>query len=402
MSRLVPRLCAPLLFLSLSTAAFASDHRDAPYTDKHPMADIGDIYLFPTPSGQGMTMVFTVNPLSGSGLSGTQNSSQIKLDPNLTYQFKFDTNDDNVADIAYKIKATDLAGERQKQGIELRLATGADAISNEWTGDTIGTGNSTALNQPLEVVEGKSGERLFVGPRRDPFFFDFRTMEAPAALAITQALAGGDRLPAKKFSQGAFGSTDMTVVVLDVPSLGTAKLGYWVVVGDKDGIAVDRMGRTATQGIFLVPNPSGWNPEYYIPLDSQKYRDMGALNDAYNSTPPSKDRENYGDQFAYRFKQLEVSEGQIEATVEFILPDILHWDPDKPAKYPNGRNLREDAVFWTIAYVNPFYVKDPNTDLPKVSVQRLSDEFPYVAPSVFQEYKPGSLLDPVHPIYVEE
>jgi hypothetical protein len=40
-------------------------------------------------------------------------------------------------------------------------------------------------------------------------------------------------------------------------------------------------------------------------------------------------------------------------------------------------------------------------ELPKSSVQPLSDRFPYVAPSTQQKYKDGNAKEPIVPIYME-
>jgi hypothetical protein len=387
-------------FAALSGAALASDHRDSPYTQQHPRADIGDVFLFHGTQTGGLAMAMTLNPLSGSGAPGTQPSDKITLSPDLVYIFNFDTDNDAKADIAYKIKAGK-ATDGQQQPVELRRAIGAEARDAKWTGIMHGEGKTNALNHELQIVQGKMEELLFVGPRRDPFFFDFLTVDAPVALAITQALAGGDHLPAAGSSELAFGRTDMTLIVLEVPDMGKERLNFWVTVADGAGKTVDRMGRAGIQGIYLVDAPSGYNPEYYTPRNAAKYPTVGDLNNAYNASAPHEDRPNYLEQFTYRFQQLEVSQAKVAEKVDFYLPDMIHWDPKAKPGYPNGRNLREDAIFWTLKDLNPFMQPGPDADLPSIGTQRMSDRFPYVAPSINQKFKPGSQLEPVHPIFME-
>lgn len=388
------------LTIALCGPALASDHRDSPYTQQNPAADIGDVFLFSGPETGGLAMVMTLNPLSGSGAPGTQPSDKITLSPDLIYIFNLDTDDDKRADIAYKIKV-DAPTNGQQQPVALRKATGAEARDARWTGTDHGAGLTTALNAPLEIVTGKMDELLFVGPRRDPFFFDFLTVDAPVALAIKEALAGGDHLPAQGSSELAFGRTDMTLIVLEVPDLGSEKLNFWVTVGDGSGKTVDRMGRAGIQGIYLVDAPTGYNPEYYVPRNKAKYPTIGDLNNAYNSTSPDQDGAHYGEQFAYRFGQLEVSPSKIAEKVDFYLPDTIQWDPAQPPGYPNGRNLREDAIYWTLIDLNPFGEAAEGVTLPHISTQRLSDRFPYVAPSIAQAFKPGNQIEPVFPIFMK-
>lgn len=387
--------------LVFALPATASDHRDAPYTQMNPMSDIGDSFLFQGAQTGGLTMSYTLNPLSGSGAPGTLGSDEIKLDPALIYMFKIDTDDDAVADVVYKVKVANIDGESQRQSLTLRRATGQDARTNRWDGDVLGTGFTTALNTALEVTNGSNGELLFVGPRRDPFFFDFTTVQAPAALAIKQALAGGDNLPAAPTSLGAFGVSDMTLISLEVPELADIALNYWVMVSDDGGNVVDRMGRAGVQGIFFVDPPVGYNKDHYLPVDKQ-YPTVGAFNDAYNAADPDVGLSQFGEQFHFSFERLEVESDALSDKVTFYAPDMIRWDPSQPAGYPNGRSYAEDAIFWTIKDINPFYYAAPDSFLPRSSDQPLQmDKFPYAAPSINQAYKAGVPVQPVAPIYME-
>ncbi|MEJ8562108.1 DUF4331 family protein [Yoonia sp. GPGPB17] len=395
--------CATALFcITLQASAVsASDHRDAPLTQLYPMSDIGDSFLFRGAQTGGLTMAYTLNPLSGSGAPGTLGSEEIKLDPDLIYMFRLDTDGDAIADIAYKIRVRDIEDDRQKQTVELRLAEGDDAQSNDWNGREIARGYTTALNRALEVTEGDNGELLFIGPRRDPFFFDFTTVQAPAALAIKQALAGGDNLPAEPTSIGAFGISDMTLIVLEVPGLADQALNYWAVVADRDGTSVDRMGRAGVQGIFFVDPPVGYNEDRYLPVDPD-YPTVGDFNNAYNAASPDEGLSRFGDQFAFSFNRLEVEEQKLDDTVAFYAPDMLAWDPSKPAGYPNGRSFAEDAIYWTIKDINPFLYAAPDSFLPRISDQALNmEKFPYAAPSFNQAWQPGVPVRPVAPIYMD-
>ncbi len=384
--------------------AYASDHRDAPATQMDPMSDIGDSFMFEGAQTGGLTMAYTLNPLSGSGAPGTQASDEIRLDPERIYMFKLDTDDDALADIAYKIRVFDLEDDSQKQRLEMLRAEGRDAQSHEWVGEMVGEGFTTALNAPLEVTHGDNGELLFVGPRRDPFFFNFTSVQAPAAQAIKQALAGGDHLPSAPTSLGAFGVTDMTLIVLEIPELADQTLNYWAVVADSLGHSVDRMGRAGVQGIFFVDPPVGYNKWHYLPVESNghHYDTVGAFNDAYNAAGPDQGLEDFGAQFRFSFERLEVLTDDIEEHVTFYAPDMLRWDPSLDPGYPNGRSFAEDAIYWTIKDVNPFMYEDTDSFLPRTSDQDLNpDHFPYAAPSINQAWKPGLPVEPVAPIYMD-
>lgn len=379
----------------------ASDHRDAPYTQMNPMSDIGDSFLFRGPQTGGLTMSYSLNPLSGSGAPGTLGSDEIKLDPSLIYLFKLDTDNDAIADITYKVRVRDIDGEAQRQSVEMLRAVDKDATENTWSGDDVGKGFTTALNHELEVTKGDNGELLFVGPRRDPFYFNFTSVQAPAALAIKQALAGGDHLPAAPTSLGAFGVSDMTLIVLEVPELADLALNYWVVVADEKGNGVDRMGRAGVQGIFFVDPPVGYNPAHYLPVNPT-YKTVGAFNDAYNASSPDVGLSTFGDQFKFSFERLEVEADKLAQTVDFYGPDMIRWNPSESAGYPNGRSFAEDAIFWTIADINPFFYADPDSFLPRRSDQDLNvEKFPYAAPSINQGWKAGVPVSPIARIYMD-
>ena len=80
---------------------------------------------------------------------------------------------------------------------------------------------------------------------------------------------------------------------------------------------------------------------------------------------------------------------------------MIQWDPSAAPGYPNGRNLREDAIFWTLYDLNPFMEPADGVELPHIGTQRLSDRFPYVAPSINQAFKPGNQIEPVFPIFMK-
>jgi hypothetical protein len=59
---------------------------------------------------------------------------------------------------------------------------------------------------------------------------------------------------------------------------------------------------------------------------------------------------------------------------ERTLPDVLSFDPSKPAKYPNGRLFTDDVIDYRIAFLTnnqcPLTGLKPHTDMLK--------EFPYM------------------------
>jgi len=340
-----------------------SDHKDSPYVDSHPMIDIGDFFLWPGESG-GPVFMISLNPLTSPD---PRVSSEIHLDAKAVYEFKVDLDGDAVADVSYKIT---VEGNVPTQRVTMRKARGADAVSNLPAGDVIAAGDSTAYGAAeATTITGVNGEKLFVGPRQDPFFFDFRGLISPVSDDLRFALSA-DGLPTDGSAQDTFGPTNMTIVALEVPDLKGKKIGSWGLTSrSHDGKALDRAGRASITAIFLPNSPTGRNPDRYP---------YGGLKQPYNETMPVDDVANYGKAFRYRLDQIQAD----ASWADFFLPDILTYDPSRPQAYPNGRNLVEDAVFWMIVNLNPFCYIPAASDppYPRLNPQKLLTCFPYALP----------------------
>jgi hypothetical protein len=275
-----------------------------------------------------------------------------------------------VADLSYKIT---VEGNVPTQQVTMRKAHGSEARSNRPLGEVIATGESTAYGaEDANVIYGANGEKLFIGPRQDPFFFDFRGLISPVSDDLRFALSA-DGLPTDGSAQDTFGPTNVTIVALEVPDLKGKKIGAWSVTSQaRDGKALDRAGRASITAIFLPNTPTGRNPKCY-PYGAQTKQ-------TYNETEPAHDRENYGKMFRYRLQQIQAD----EKWADFFLPDILTYDPAHPQQYPNGRNLVEDAVFWMIVKLNPFcFIPVPaptDEPFPRKNPQPLLKTFPYALP----------------------
>jgi uncharacterized protein DUF4331 len=155
------------------------------------------------------------------------------------------------------------------------------------------------------------GYRFFAGWRSDSFFFDGQG-------ALNNMQFTGDDL---------FGDKDVCSIVLEVPNsaLGSGKMGLWHRTLDGASgkwVQADR-GALPTQTNFLTGEEKG----------------------AYVAAEP-KDDARFVPVFAH---SLEHTGGYTpeEATrvARTLLPDILSYDPKRPASYPeNGRKLSDDAI----------------------------------------------------------
>ena len=221
---------------------------------------------------------------------------------------RIDTNGDAVADISYRVRFSAF-GDRS-QTAALRRAEGAEAKRTGDGGQVIVEGAPASMGREAQVT--RAGEyRFFAGWRSDPFLFD------PLGTLNNLQFTGADFLADK----------NVCGIVLEVPNsdLGTRRVGLWArtLIGvDGNWIQADR-GALPQQAVFLV----------------------GAERDAYLSGEPADD-----DRFLSVFAHsLEHTGGyapeEAKRAARTLLPDVLCYDPTRPASFPsNGRTLTDDAA----------------------------------------------------------
>jgi len=133
--------------VTLSYAAIAADHGEAPGTMADPTADITDVYAWSTEEGKLVAAI---------GFGSTIGTSQsVGYDKNLLYGIHLDTDMDNVPDTDIWIRfGQDQNGE---WGVQVQGVPGAQM----------------PIVGPIEsVVESGDEIKVFAGLRDDPFFFD--------------------------------------------------------------------------------------------------------------------------------------------------------------------------------------------------------------------------------------
>jgi hypothetical protein len=301
--------------------------------------DFTDLYAFPKPGDAGKSiLIMNVHPSLGVNPPGP--TSDDAFSPEAIYELKIDTNGDNVADIAYRVRVT--SSEGGAQTATLRRVEGVQAAGTGDDGQIIVEGVPVSTGKETRVTEA-GDHRFFLGWRSDPFFFDVNG-------ALSNLQFTGDDFFAEK---------DVCSIVLEVPNsaLGNKKLGVWArTVDGASGkwVQADR-GARPNQTPFLA----------------------GEQNAAYLGAEPADDA-RFVPVFAHA---LEHTGGYtpVEATrvAGTLLPDVLHYDPTRPASFPNnGRALADDVVdFFLPLLTNGKVTKDnvgPHKDLLAA--------FPYVGP----------------------
>ena len=299
--------------------------------------DLTDLYTFPKP-GDPTSSIFILNVHPSAAVNPPGPTSDEPFAPDAIYELKIDTDGDFVADIAYRVRfATDKSGA---QTATLRRAEGLQAAG---TGDD---GRIIMENAPVstgsEAQTTEAGEyRFFAGWRSDPFFFD--TQGALNNLQFT-----GDDF---------FAEADVCSIVLEVPnsSLGTGKIGLWQRTIDGTGgkwVQADR-GALPSQSVFLT----------------------GEKKAEYLSGEPADDG-RFVTVFAHSLEHTGgYTSEQATRVAKTLLPDILFYDPARPASYPdNGRKLTDDVMDGFISILSNGRLTGDNVGPHK----DLLSSFPYV------------------------
>lgn len=271
--------------------------------------DMTDLFAFPKPGDAGKSIVIMdVHPSFSVAPPGATTTEPFA--PEALYELKVDTNGDFVAEIAYRVQfAPDGNGALTAT---VHRAEGSEAAGTGENGELIVQGAPVSTGSEAQVTE--SGDyRFFAGWRSDPFFFD----------------AGGALNNLQFTGEDTFADKDVCSIVLEMPNAalgGTGNVNLWhrsLVRNDTSGgwVQADR-GARPSQSVFL-------------PGDDRE---------AYLSAEPAQD-ERFVATFAHALEHAGgyTPEGARTAA-QSLLPDVLSYDPTRPATYPtNGRALTDDV-----------------------------------------------------------
>ena len=301
--------------------------------------DFTDLYVFPKPGDASRTvLIMNSHPSVGANPPGP--TSADAFSPDAIYELKIDTNGDNVADVAYRVRVT--SSKDGTQTATLRRVEGAQAAGTGDDGQVIVEGVPVSTGKETRVTEA-GGYRFFAGWRSDPFFFD-----VAGALNNLQ-FTGKD----------GFDDADVCSIVLEVPNsaLSTKKFGVWARTLDGTSgkwVQADR-GARPQQTPFLA----------------------GEKNAAYLAAEP-KDDAQFVPVFAHALEHAGgYTPAEATRVAATLLPDIMQYDPTRPAAFPNnGRALTDDVVSFFIPLLSNGKVTDDKVGPHK----DLLAEFPYVGP----------------------
>ena len=313
--------------------------------------DLCDLYAFPSPATPDKTvLILNANPKADA------------LHPEAIYRLAIDNDGDLRDDIAFSFVFSEPVDGRQF--VDVYLATDDDAESPEAVGERIFTGVEVSFGATPNIAVSDSFT-FCAGARSDAFFFDFdgiknlfdtsggRNFTAPH-LGDTSPWTGVDsNLAANVFSIAIEMPTSALGANPDVRIWGRCSLRG----EDGELLHVDRAGHPSVSSFFNT--------------DETK--------EAYNAGEPVADRERFIGQFIHLMGHTggysrEEAIAAIDA--EGTLPDMLTYNPSRPAKYPNGRTFTDDVIDYRLAFLTkgdcPPSGLSPHTDTLR--------EFPYLGP----------------------
>jgi len=310
--------------------------------------DLCDLYAFLSPRDPSRTVII---------LNANPNADP--LHPDAIYRLNIDNDGDLLTDIAFSyVFSTPQDG---KQTVSVFVAKGAEARSAEAVGTKIIADAAVSFGGVPNIV--KSGAyTFFAGARSDAFFFDYDGIKA-----LFDTSAGNNFTALHVSGQSPWTGVDSNLeanVFSSVIELPTSELGaspeirIWgrcSVRRDGKLMHVDRAGHPSVSSFFNT--------------DETKLE--------FNASEPVNDRQRWTDQFVHLMGHTgnytrEEAIAAIDA--ERLLPDVMTFDPSKPAQYPNGRVFTDDVINHRLALLS-------KGEIPPTGLKPHTDvltQFPYL------------------------
>ena len=312
--------------------------------------DLTDLFAFQAPADPTRTVL-----ILNANTFGVADA----FHPDAVYRINVDNDGDAETDVAFSVVFDKPEDGRQRATVY--MATGRDARRSEAVGSPIVTNAEVSFGPEPKIVTA-GARTFFAGSRSDPFFVDFAGI-----LAAFNWKDGKNFTDLKDVDPFPWTGNDTLAVynafgiVLELPTseLGPdPSLGIWgraSVHSNGTFDHVDRAGHPTIASFFNT--------------DETK--------EQYNRTEPARDRELFLHQ---AIEILEHNGGysaqQAEAVIDEagLLPDMLRYDPARPAKYPNGRTLSDHVVEARLAMIS-------NNSVPSDGLRPhddLLEDFPYL------------------------
>ena len=310
--------------------------------------DLCDLYAFQSPTDPTRTaIILNANPRADA------------LHPDAIYRLNIDNDGDLLTDIAISYVFSKPEGD--KQTVSVFVAKGAEARSAEVVGTKVIADAEVSFGPKPNIV--RSGATTFcAGARSDAFFFDYDGIKAlfdtSGGRNFTAPHLGG-KSPWTGVDSNTKANVFSTTIEMPTSELGAnSAIRIWGRCSLRENGKlnhVDRAGHPSVSSFFNT--------------DDTKLE--------YNASEPVNDVRRWTDQFVHLMGHTggyTRDEAIAAIHAEGILPDMLTFDPSKPAKYPNGRVFTDDVINTRLAFLS-------KGDIPPTGLKPHTDvlrEFPYL------------------------
>ena len=310
--------------------------------------DLCDLYAFQSPTDPTRTaIILNANPRADA------------LHPDAIYRLNIDNDGDLLTDIAISYVFSKPEGD--KQTVSVFVAKGAEARSAEVVGTKVIADAEVSFGPKPNIV--RSGATTFcAGARSDAFFFDFdgikNLFDTSGGRNFTAPHLGG-KSPWTGVDSNTKANVFSTTIEMPTSELGAnSAIRIWGRCSLRENGKlnhVDRAGHPSVSSFFNT--------------DDTKLE--------YNASEPVNDVRRWTDQFVHLLGHTggyTRDEAIAAIHAEGILPDMLTFDPSKPAKYPNGRVFTDDVINTRLAFLS-------KGDIPPTGLKPHTDvlrEFPYL------------------------
>jgi hypothetical protein len=282
--------------------------------------DLTDLYAFQAPADPGRTVLI---------LNCNSFAKGADFHPDAVYRLNIDNDGDLQTDLAFFWTFSQPKGGRQQ--VTIRLAKGAAARGDEPAGETLVQDAEVTFGAQPNIIQA-GPYTFFAGLRSDAFFIDFAGILNMFDHKGGKNFTGleGKPSPDRWTGSDLFARQNVFSMAMELPTslLGAKpKIRIWGRVSIRRNgtlVPVDRSGHPTLANFFMTDKTK---PEF-------------------NRSEPSQDRQKFMAEFVHTLEHVgEYTPAEAAALIdrEAILPDMLTYDPAKPAGYPNGR-LRTDHV----------------------------------------------------------
>lgn len=317
------------VFFSAVMPAHASDHQDTTFlATRLTSADLTDLYVFESPKDPSkVVLAMDFDPLITPG-------ERRPFDPDVFYQFKIDNTGDGIEDRVIQFRIEDRGDDPESRRSVVVYGPGRPRQVGTQSRPIAVTGNGR-LNR---VFNTENDMKVFVGLRKDPFFFDLEQFFKiiPDRNYLVQPN------PAPPFTVLSFrppGEAQDTLdpfnvhsIVVELPKklLGTGKIGVWMTTS----VQTPRSSRRGNQEFTQIERLA-------VPALNELFMDFQAHN-ASNLQTPTADQATQSAFIRAFVQAIGRPSGIADAVISVAIPDVIVADLSKSGGSYLGTQLSQN------------------------------------------------------------